>query len=118
MTSILWHVAEAFPPTRQGTILNSHRVIGIATNTLMVLNCALLTYIYDDCGMQFNVIPQDILPFALHTPRTLLPVLALTVTPSVSSSQKSFVSGLYSDKSENVLQLAFCFSGNLQEVQK
>jgi len=25
------HVAEAFPPARQGTILNSHRVIGIAT---------------------------------------------------------------------------------------
>jgi len=36
-------VAEAFPPTRQGTILNSHRVIGIATNTLIVLNCALVT---------------------------------------------------------------------------
>jgi len=30
---------------RQGTILNSHRVIDIATNTLMVLNCALVTYI-------------------------------------------------------------------------
>jgi len=30
MTSILRHVAEAeaFPPARQGTILNSHRVIG------------------------------------------------------------------------------------------
>jgi len=38
-------VAEAFPPARQGTILNSHRVIGIATNTSMVLNCALVTYI-------------------------------------------------------------------------
>jgi len=25
--------AEAFSPARQGTILNSHRVIGIATNT-------------------------------------------------------------------------------------
>jgi len=35
--------AEAFPPARQGTILNSHRVIGIATNTSMVLNCALVT---------------------------------------------------------------------------
>jgi len=45
MTSILRHVAEAFPPARQGTILNSHRVIGIATNTSMVLNCALVTYI-------------------------------------------------------------------------
>jgi len=42
---ILRHVAEAFPPARQGTILNSHRVIGIATNTSMVLNCALVTYI-------------------------------------------------------------------------
>jgi len=41
MTSILRHVAEAFPPARQGTILNSHRVIGIATNTSMVLNCDL-----------------------------------------------------------------------------
>jgi len=39
---ILRHVAEVFPPARQGTILNSHRVIGIATNTSMVLNCALV----------------------------------------------------------------------------
>jgi len=39
------HVAEAFPPARQGTILITHRVIGIATNTSMVLNCALVTYI-------------------------------------------------------------------------
>jgi len=36
---------EAFPPARQGTILNSHRVIGIATNTSMVQNCALGTYV-------------------------------------------------------------------------
>jgi len=36
--------AEAFPPARQGSILNSHRVIDIATNTSMVLNCALVTY--------------------------------------------------------------------------
>jgi len=43
MTSILRHVADAFPPARQGTILNSHRVIGIATNTSMMLNCALVT---------------------------------------------------------------------------
>jgi len=43
MTSILRHVAEAFPPARQGTILNSHRVIGIATNTSIMLNCALVT---------------------------------------------------------------------------
>jgi len=40
MTSILRHVAEASSPARQGTILNSHRVIGIAINTSMVLNCA------------------------------------------------------------------------------
>jgi len=45
MTSILRHVAEAFLPARQGRILNSHRVIGIATNTSIVLNCALVTYI-------------------------------------------------------------------------
>jgi len=45
MTSILRHVAEAFPPAKQRTILNKHRVIGIATNTSMVLNCALVTYI-------------------------------------------------------------------------
>jgi len=44
MTSILRHVAEAFPPARQGTILNSHRVIGVATNTSMVLNCALVSH--------------------------------------------------------------------------
>jgi len=29
MTSILRHVAEAFPPARQKTNLNNHRVIGI-----------------------------------------------------------------------------------------
>jgi len=45
MTSILRHVAEAFPPVRQGTILNSHQVISIATNTSMVLNRVLVTYI-------------------------------------------------------------------------
>jgi len=45
MTSILRHVAEAFLPARPGSILNSYRVISIATNTSMVLNCALVTYI-------------------------------------------------------------------------
>jgi len=45
MTSILRHVPEAFHPAEQGTILNSYRVIGIATNTQLVLNCALVTYI-------------------------------------------------------------------------
>jgi len=45
MTSILRQVADAFPPARQVTILNTHRVIGIVTNTSMVLNCALVTYI-------------------------------------------------------------------------
>jgi len=45
MTCILRHVAEAFPPARQGTILNNYRVIGIAANTSMVLNCALVTYL-------------------------------------------------------------------------
>jgi len=42
---ILSHVAEAFPPARQGTILNKHRIIAIAANTSLVLNCALVTYI-------------------------------------------------------------------------
>jgi len=46
MTSILEHVAEAFPPARQRTILNSHRVIRIATNTLVVLNCAFKVHVY------------------------------------------------------------------------
>ena len=32
ITSILRHIAEAFPPARQGTILNNHRVISIANN--------------------------------------------------------------------------------------
>jgi len=41
LTSILRHIAEAFPPARQGTILNSHREIGIAINTSKVLNDAL-----------------------------------------------------------------------------
>jgi len=43
MTSILRHEAEAFPPARQGTILNNYQVIGIAANTSMVLNCAFVT---------------------------------------------------------------------------
>jgi len=45
MTSILRYVVEAFRPARKGTILNPNRVIGIATNTSMVLNCAIVTYI-------------------------------------------------------------------------
>jgi len=45
MTSILRHVAEAFPPAGQGAILKSHLFIGIATNISMVLNCGLVTYI-------------------------------------------------------------------------
>jgi len=45
MTSILRQLAEAFPPARQGTILNNDRVIDIFANTPMVLNCALVTYI-------------------------------------------------------------------------
>jgi len=44
-TSILRRVAEAFPPARQGTILNNHRVIGVATNTSKVLNCVTATYL-------------------------------------------------------------------------
>jgi len=53
MTSILRHVTVAFPPARQGKTLNSHRVIDIATNTSMVLNCALVTYIMmtEDVGL-------------------------------------------------------------------
>jgi len=39
------HVAEAFPPARQGTILNPYPVLCIATNTSMEPNCALVTYI-------------------------------------------------------------------------
>jgi len=54
MTIILRHVAEAFPPAREGTILNNHRVIGVAANTSMVLNCALVTCIMmtADVGLQ------------------------------------------------------------------
>ena len=44
MTSVLWYIAEAFPPARQGTILHNHRLIGIATNTSMMLSYALVTY--------------------------------------------------------------------------
>ena len=44
MNSILRHVAGAFPPARQGTILHNHRLIGIATNTSMMLSYALVTY--------------------------------------------------------------------------
>jgi len=54
MNSIFEHVAEAFPPARQRTIQNNHRVIDIAANTSMVLNCALVTYIMmtADAGLQ------------------------------------------------------------------
>ena len=59
-------IAEAFPPARQGTILNNNRVIGIATNTSMVLIWALVTYLMmtaSGCsltsylGMMLNCIP-------------------------------------------------------------
>jgi len=42
---------------RQGTILNSHRVIGIATNTSMVLNCTLVKKISASIGpaLVFNI---------------------------------------------------------------
>ena len=45
MTRVLWHIAEKFSPSRQRAILNNHRVIGIATNTSMVLSCALVSYL-------------------------------------------------------------------------
>jgi len=65
MTSILRHVAEALLPATQGTILNSHWVIGIATNTSMVLNCALVTYIMMTADVRLpNAVlrhPQDII---------------------------------------------------------
>jgi len=60
MTSILRHVAEAFFPARQGTILNTHQVIGIATNTSMVRNCALMTYIMMTADV--GIYPQDYIP--------------------------------------------------------
>jgi len=41
MTSILRHVADAFPPARQGTILNSIETSALLTNTSMMLNYAL-----------------------------------------------------------------------------
>jgi len=70
MTSILWHAAEAFPPARQGTILNSHRVIGIATNTSMVLNCASVTYIMmtadRTAGCSLMSYPGHIPPLGAH----------------------------------------------------
>ena len=45
MSRIFRHFAVAFPPARQGTILNNHRVIGIATNTSVGLNSSLVTYL-------------------------------------------------------------------------
>ena len=44
-TRVLRQVAEVFPPAMHGIILIDHRVIDIATNTSMVLNCALVTYL-------------------------------------------------------------------------
>jgi len=71
MTSILRHVAEAFPPARQGTIIHSNRVISIATNTSMVLNCALVTYVMmaADVGLPDAVLrhTQDV-----YIPRTYI----------------------------------------------
>jgi len=64
MTSILRHVAEAFPSARQGTILNSHRAIGISTNILMVLNWAFSDLHNDDsrcrsAGCSLTSYPQE-----------------------------------------------------------
>jgi len=52
MNSILRHIAKAFPPDRQGTIQNYHRVISINTK---YLNGAKLRL---SDRMQFNVIPR------------------------------------------------------------
>ena len=56
MTSVLRYNEETFPPARRKlspalrlspaeTILNNHRVIGIVTNTSVMLSCALVTYL-------------------------------------------------------------------------
>jgi len=60
MNSILRQVAEAgISLARQGTILNSHRVIRNATNTSMVLNYALVTYIMMTADVE---LPADVIP--------------------------------------------------------
>jgi len=70
MTSVLRHVAEAFPPAREETILNS-LVLIIGTNTSMVLNCALTSDLHKDdsrcrtAGCSFNVIPRTHLLYHL-----------------------------------------------------
>ena len=68
MTSILRLVTEAFPPAGQGTILNSHWVISIATNTSLVLNWGLASYqiITAEVGLpQFHVIPRKLVVIKL-----------------------------------------------------
>jgi len=45
MTSILRHVAEAYPPARQGTILTPIESSALLPILQLVLNCAIVTYI-------------------------------------------------------------------------
>jgi len=78
MTSILRHIAGTFPPVKLGAFLNSHRVIGIATNTSKL---RLSDQHNDDsrcrdCRMQFIVIPRDAMV-------GVLPTMASCVLPAI-----------------------------------
>ena len=90
MTSILRHVAEAFPPVRQGTILNNRRIIGNVINTSMVLNCALVTYANDDCrGMTAgcSLTSYKFLEVWLKYNRNSLITILITAITSITNSQ-------------------------------
>ena len=58
------HVAEAFPPARQGTIINNHPIIRIATNISMVPNCALVTHLMMTAEVR---LPDTVYPGHNHT---------------------------------------------------
>ena len=95
MTRILRHVAEAFPPARQGTILNNHRIIGIVTDTSMVLNCASVTYTNDDCrGMTAgcSLTSYKFLKVLLKYDRnSLITILITTITTITNSQSKTTI---------------------------
>ena len=56
MTSVLWHILQRI-------ILKNNRLIDITTNTSMVLNCALITYLMMTAEVGF--------PDAVVIPRTV-----------------------------------------------
>jgi len=80
------------PSSHPSSILNNHRVIGIAANTSMVLNCALVTYVMmtADAGLPDAVLTSY--PKTVHVTcfAILVPMLFFSYTSYYSAPKKSY----------------------------